>query len=86
MIASLVYILCGLTSGLCALLLFRMYRRSGARLLMWSALSFVWWTVANALVFADFVVWPDADLAVFRSVAGCIAIALLLFGLIWDSE
>ena len=86
MIASLVYVLCALTSGLCAWLLFRMYRRTGARLLMWSALSFACWTVANALVFADFVVLPDFDLVVFRSAASCAAIALLLFGLIWDTE
>ena len=84
--ATAVYLLCALTSGLCTWLLFRMYRRTGARLLMWSALSFAGWTVANGLVFADFVMFPDVDLMLFRTMAGCAAIVLLLFGLVWDTE
>ena len=84
--ATAVYLLCALTSGLCSWLLFRMYRRTGARLLMWSALSFAGWTVVNGLVFADFVVFPDADLALLRTLAGCVAVGLLLFGLVWDTE
>ena len=38
---ALVYTLCFLTSSACALLLARNYRRTGARLLLWSALCFV---------------------------------------------
>lgn len=84
--ATAVYLLCTLTSGLCTVLLFRMYRRSGARLLMWSSLSFLGWTVSNALVFADFVIVPELDLSVIRSIAACASVALLVFGLVWDSE
>ena len=40
MIASVVYVLCALTALACAVLLFRGYRASGARLLLWSAVCF----------------------------------------------
>jgi hypothetical protein len=86
MIASAIYILCAITSGICALLLTRMYRRSGDRLLLWSSLSFAAWTLANALVFVDLVLVPSADLQIFRSATGLAAIGLLLFGLVWESE
>jgi hypothetical protein len=39
--ASLVYALCALTSGLCAILLLRAYWSRPARLLLWSGVSFV---------------------------------------------
>ena len=86
MIPTTVYVLCSLTSGVCAWMLWRMYRRSGSRLLMWSAFSFAGWALSNALVFADFVVVPDRDLSIVRSVTACSAVALLLCGLIWDRQ
>jgi hypothetical protein len=84
-IATAVYVLCMLTSAFCAALLWREYRRSGSRLLLWSGLSFIAWAVNNALVFADFIVVPAVDLAVIRSTVAFVAIALLLYGLIWDA-
>jgi hypothetical protein len=84
MMAVAVYLLCSLTSGACALQLFRMYRRSGMRLLFWSALSFLGWALSNALVFADFVIVPNVDLSILRSTTACGAVCLLLYGLIWD--
>ena len=86
MIPTTVYVLCSLTSGVCAWMLWRMYRRSGMRLLMWSAFSFAGWALSNALVFTDFVVVPDRDLSIVRSVTACSAAALLLCGLIWDRQ
>jgi hypothetical protein len=59
--AAAVYVLCMLTSAFCAVLLFREYRRSRARLLLWSSLSFVGWAANNAFVFLDFVVLPMVD-------------------------
>jgi Family of unknown function (DUF5985) len=53
-----VYVLCVLTSGFCAALLTREYRRTPARLLLWSALSFTGWALNVALVFLDPVVFP----------------------------
>ena len=83
--AVAVYLLCMLTSTFCAVMLLREYSRTKSRLLLWSSLSFVGWALNNALVFADLVVFPTADLAVIRSSVALIAISLLVFGLIWDA-
>ncbi len=84
--ATAVYVLCALTSGLCAALLARMYRRTGVPLLLWCTLSFVGWTLANVLVFMDMVVLPDVDLLLTRTIAGVVAVALMLGGLVWHGE
>jgi len=84
--AVTVYILCTLTSALCAVLLFREYRRSEVALLLWSALSFGALALSNALVFLDLVVWPTADLAIARSGCFVAATGLLIYGLVWDVE
>jgi hypothetical protein len=81
-----VYILGTLTTLACALLLFRGFARSGKHLLLWSALCFVGLTISNALRFVDLVMYPEIDLYLWRLLAAAIAMALLLFGLIWDSE
>jgi hypothetical protein len=86
MIAIAVYLLCVLTSAFCALLLLLEYRRRGARLLLWSGAAFVGFTAANALLFADFVILPDIDLSLFRAGAGSLAVGILLYGLVWDTE
>jgi hypothetical protein len=80
-----VYLLCMLTSTFCAVLLLREYRRSRARLLLWSSLSFVAWAANNALVFADLVLFPTLDLAVLRAAVAVGAVSLLLYGLLWDA-
>ena len=52
-IAAAVYILCFLTSAACALLLIRSYRRSRARLLLWSGVAFVALAANNLLLVID---------------------------------
>ena len=79
-----VYILCTLTSAFCAMLLYREFRRTRTRLVMWSSLSFVAWAMNNALVFTDLVVFPAVDLSPARAAVSLVAIGLLLYGLIWD--
>ena len=81
-----VYILCLLTSGACAYLLARNYRRTGTRLLMWSALCFFLLALNNGVVFLDALVLPEIDLAVPRLVLSLAAVSVLLFGFIWDLE
>lgn len=81
-----VYILCLLTSGACAFLLARNYRRTGTRLLMWSALCFGLLALNNAVVFLDALVIHDVDLAFPRLSLSLAAVAVLLFGFIWDLE
>lgn len=86
MFATLVYILCAATSSLCAALLFRGYRRSGARLLFWSALCFIGLALNNILLIVDVHVVPDLDLSTWRMLPAVAGAALLLYGLIWESR
>ncbi len=82
-----VYTLCFLTSGACAYLLARNYARTGARLLMWSAICFGLLAMNNAVVFIDAILVPaDMDLAILRLSLSLAAIAVLLFGFIWDLD
>jgi drug/metabolite transporter (DMT)-like permease len=81
--AEVVYLLCTATSLLCSILLFRAYRRTGTRLLMWSGICFACLCVNNVLLFLDIIVLgPRANLSVWRGIAALIGIALLCYGLI----
>jgi len=80
--ATTVYLLCALTSGLCAALLLRDYVRTSTGLLLSSSLAFVALAISNALVFVDFVIVPGTDLAWLRAGTACIAVALLVHGLL----
>ncbi len=82
---GLVYILCALTSFLCAVLLWRGYRRSGARLLWWSAWCFVGLTLNNVLLVADMAI-PQIDLSLIRTLPALVGVALLIFGLVWEGQ
>ena len=90
--AETVYALCAITSLACAVMLLRGYRRSRARLLLWSSLCFAFLFLNNALLFVDKVVLPDREsllgvpFAVWRSAVAAIGVALLVIGLIWDGE
>ena len=81
-----VYILGTLTTLACALLLLRGYARSQRRLLLWSGLCFGGLTISNILIFVDLVMFPSVDLYFWRLSAAAIGMALLLYGLIWDSK
>ena len=81
-----VYILGTLTTLACAILLLRGYARANKRLLLWSGLCFAGLTVSNFLIFIDLVIVPDVNLYVWRLATAAISMALLLYGLIWDSR
>jgi len=81
-----VYILGTLTSLCCATLLFRAYSRVKKRLLLWSGLCFAGLTISNGLVFVDLVLIPDVNLYRLRLATAAVAMILLLYGLIWESE
>lgn len=81
------YLLAGLTSIACMVLLFRGYARSGARLLLWSALCFVGLSINNVLLFFDFVVFPtQVDLRPWRLLAALAGVLFLLYAFIWEAE
>ena len=82
--AEAVYILCALTSVLCAGLLARSYGRARTRLLMWSTLCFVGLAINNVLLLVDLMIVPDVDLSGLRSSVALISVALLVIGLTWE--
>jgi hypothetical protein len=81
-----VYSLCFLTSAACALLLARNFRRTGARLLMWSALCFLLLAANNLVVIVDLLLLPTIDFRLMRLLLALAAVSVLLFGFIWDLE
>ncbi len=81
-----VYLLCFLTSAACALLLARNFRRTGARVLMWSALCFLLLAANNLVVVLDLLVLPATDFRLMRLLLSLAALGVLLFGFIWDLE
>lgn len=84
--ATAVYVLCALTSVLCAALLVRGYRRSRARFLLWASLCFVLLAVNNVLLFVDLALWTSTSLADLRTISGFAGLAVLLYGLIWETR
>jgi hypothetical protein len=84
--ASAVYVLCFLASVTCALLLARNYRRSGARLLLWTSLCFVALAANNLTLVADLVIFTGHDLKLPRLAFSLTAVSVLLFGFVWDLE
>ena len=85
--APIVYILGTLTTLLCAVLLFRGYAQSRAKLLLWSGLCFAGMTVSNILLFIDLVLLTAVtDLYLMRLGTAAVAMLLLLYGLVWESD
>jgi hypothetical protein len=80
--AEVVYLLCTATSLLCTVLLFRGYRRNGARLLMWSGICFACLCLNNVMLFLDLIVLPATDLSIWRLLPALLGIALLCYGLV----
>ena len=85
-IKIVLYAVAVLSSGACALLLFRGYLRRRIRLLMWSGVCFIGLTINNVALFIDLVVFPDIDLRLARLIPALIGMTLLLYGFIWDSD
>ena len=85
-VADIVYVLCALTSAACAVLLWRGYRQSRARLLMWSSICFTGLALNNVLLILDVRVLPDVDLALWRTIPALVGVAALVYGLVWDLE
>lgn len=79
-----VYILCALTSLLCAALLLRSWWTSRARLLLWSSLAFVGLMINSAMVVVDKMVVAGVDLSVPTKIPAVIGLSLFLVGLIWE--
>jgi hypothetical protein len=87
MAAAIIYSLCAVAAAICAYLLLHAYRRGGYRLLLWSGLCFVGLTLNNILLVIDKIVLPtQVDLSIPRIITALLAMLILLYGLIWDTE
>ncbi|MBI2359852.1 MAG: hypothetical protein HYV04_13315 [Deltaproteobacteria bacterium] len=84
--AAIFYALCTLTALFCSWLLLRAYHRSRYRLLFWGGLCFLGLTLNNALLAADKLLFPEANLFTWRLIVALSAMLVLLYGLIWDAE
>jgi hypothetical protein len=85
-IATVVYVLCALTSTACAVLLIAARRRAGEPLLSWAAGCFCLLALDNGLLVLDLAVLGDAsDLRASRSAAALGGFLLLLIGLVLDT-
>lgn len=86
MMGTIIYLLCAFTCLGAAVLLWRGYRRSRQRLLYWSALCFAIMAVSNGLLILDLVLLLDFYLLPWRSGVTQIALLVLLYGLIFESD
>lgn len=84
---ALVYLLCFVTCAACAGLLVRSWFKTRTRLLLWTAVSFIFLAINNFFLLADTTLTPpDIDLSFFRITAAALAVITLIFGLIWEAE
>jgi len=80
------YALAVLTCLACTVLLFRGYARSRLRLLLWSALCFVFLTLNNLLLFFDLIVFSELDLRPWRLATALAGLLFLLYGFLFESD
>ena len=83
---TIVFLLCLITSVACAALLVRSYLRTRARLLLWTAVCFVFLALNNLAVVLDVVLLPAIDFVPLRQLASLGAVSVLLFGFIWEAD
>lgn len=86
MIPIIIYSLCVLTCWSCAFLLWRGFRSSRSPLLLWSSVCFLFLGVANLLLFADLVVYPDVNLLVVRNAVTLVGLLIFITGLVFDAN
>lgn len=83
---KIVYALGSVLTLFCSIMLFKGYWRSKSRLLLWSALFFVIFTLSNVLLYVDLIILPvETDLSLLRISLTLVGVLVLLFGLIWET-
>lgn len=85
-IAKTIYLLCAAASLVVATMLLRQYLKSRTRLLLWSLICFAGLAVNSILVYVDLVMYTGVDLSLYRSAAGAAAMAVMLYGLVWETR
>jgi hypothetical protein len=84
--ALLIYALSALTALACSLMLFSGARRTGSRMHIRSGLCFAFLTLTNLLVIADNYLFPENALWPLRLTSAMVAVAVLLYGLIFEEH
>jgi len=82
---GMIYVLCAVTSSVCAALLVRGYRARRTPLLLWASLCFAFLAANNLLLVADMIVFPHTDLAVWRSGTALTGLVLLVYGMVEET-
>ena len=83
--ATVVYLLCFVTSVACAWMLGRSFLQNGTRLLLWSAICFGFLALNNLALVFDLVVWPESvDLRLLRISLALAAVVSLIWGFVWE--
>jgi hypothetical protein len=82
----IVYALCLASSLACTGLLIRSYARNGTTLLLWCALGFVGLSVNNLFLFLDLALFAEIDFRMVRHLSALAAVAVLLYGFIWEVD
>lgn len=83
---ALIYCLCLAASFGCAGLLWRAYVLNRSRLLFWTSVSFCFFALNNLVLVADLLVFPAADLWIWRQTATAVALCVLIFGFVWQTK
>jgi hypothetical protein len=81
-----VYFLCFLTSASCAFLLVRSYLQNRSKLLLWSAVCFVFLSLNNLVLVLDLVFFPDVNFGLTRPLLSFAAVTTILYGFIWELD
>lgn len=81
--AAAVYLLCALTSILCAVMLLKAFRKSKARLLFWTCIGFAGIAINNILLVVDMIVFPEITTILdWRTLPAVICMTIMIYGLI----
>jgi hypothetical protein len=78
------YLGCAVASFACAFLLLRGWRASRHRLLLWSGLCFAGLALNSIAMVVDLMLVSGTDLRWLRHATAHAAMAVLLFGLVWE--
>jgi len=82
----IIYLLCVITSLLCAYLLARAFQHGREMLLVWSSLCFALLALNNLVLAVDILLLPNIDLALVRMITALFAVCVLLYGFIWETR
>lgn len=84
--AASVYFLCLIASCSCAALLIRAYRRNRTKIVLWTAVGFIFLALNNLCLVADMVWFPSVYLLPLRQVTALLAICVMIYAFIWEVD